>query len=192
MAGANCLKLRAHPKTQKPGCPSPPCPGITGHQGHHGGGEAVWAGMIPEIQRAQSRDQAGALHHEGQQQHRRSQRCCQLGAGAGPGLGDLERPLLTPLCTWPAPEGVRSHQHHPSPSGCTPAPGGLLLQPLGEPGWWGPPAPLTTLTPPELSALHIPSSGAMPMVVPPKVFPLPGQENRGSSAPGGFGVPSPR
>lgn len=59
MAGANCLKLRAHPKTQKPGCPSPPCPGITGHQGHHGGGEAVWAGMIPEIQRAQAGTRQG-------------------------------------------------------------------------------------------------------------------------------------
>lgn len=40
--------------------------------------------------------------------------------------------------------------------------------------------PLTMLTPPELSALHIPSSGAMPMVVPLNVFPLPGKENGGA------------
>lgn len=37
------------------------------------------------------------------------------------------------------------------------------------------PCPLTMLTPPELSALHIPSSGAMPMVVPLNVFPLLGR-----------------
>lgn len=30
----------------------------------------------------------------------------------------------------------------------------------------------STLTPPELSALHMPSSGAMPMVVPLNVFPV--------------------
>lgn len=39
-------------------------------------------------------------------------------------------------------------------------------------------ASLTTLTPPELSALHIPSSGAMPMVVPRNVFPLLTRKNR--------------
>lgn len=96
----------------------------------------------PRNPESTSRDQAGALHHEGQQQHRRSQRCCQLRAGAGPGLGDLERPLLTPLCTWPTPEGVRSHQHHPSPSGCTPAPGGCSSNPMENQAGGDPQPPL--------------------------------------------------
>lgn len=77
----NLEPWKAHPKTQKPRCPTPPpCLGTTGHQGHHHPTRrrirVIWGRDDPTKPESTCREQAGAIQYEGEKQHRRSQHCC--------------------------------------------------------------------------------------------------------------------